>query len=80
MAVGRRPQCLAGSWQEALPLGPLRRILECSHDVAAGESQSEGPSRTGKETTMTFLAKGTYYHFYHTIWLTQGNLIQCRKG
>lgn len=44
MADGRRPQFLACCWQHKLsssPHGPLHKLLECPHDMAANFSQSK---------------------------------------
>ena len=51
MAVRKRPQFLAGCWQEVLVrqlMDLSSGLLECPHDTAAGLSQTDGSERERK--------------------------------
>lgn len=68
MAVGRRPQFLTPGRRFALE--PLYRILECPHDVTAGERASD-PRERAVEPNIFFglrshLLSRSLYSFDHT--------------
>lgn len=70
MAIGRRPQFLAGSWQGALPLTLLHRILVSFHDMAAGTSRASDPREKASHNVFfglgRFLLSSPLYSFAHT--------------
>lgn len=70
MAIGRRPQFLAGSWQGALPLRLLHRILVSFHDMAAGTSRASDPREKASHNVFfglgRLLLSSPLYFFAHT--------------